>query len=327
MYLARTLNHRPRRYLLRQSVRKGDAMVSRDLFDLGSDPARYIVYPGGNAYYYAEELTDALNAQGIVSPDDALDKVLWDFLHPRVQRVISAFQRRSSRRPEVPAKEVERLHVFDRRRAYYLRTGRKLPQGARLPPAILRHLVNRSRDEIEQRFLRDERILHAREHAPYVYAIFDLAGFFRQAGEVLEPLDVPDLDHYFIDKICALNTDPNFWAGLPNTYALHPYLQRYAAMFFDATILRPSIEHDPMWDFINRHRTYRPPPSIRKKIQLTEKLFGVSWKQLKRMNRSALKRLYRRRVMKLHPDHGGNKQHFIQLTASYHHLLQRLRRT
>jgi hypothetical protein len=327
MYLARTLNRRPRRYILRQSVDEGGTIVSRDLFDLGSDPTRYIVYPGGNAYYYAEALTDALDAQGITSPDEDLDKVLWEFLHPRVQRVISAFQRRSSGRPAVPAEALERLHTFDRRRAYYLRTGRKLPQGARLPPAILRHLVHRSRDEIEQRFLRDEVILGARERAPYVYAIFDLQGFFRQAGQVLEPLDVPDLDDYFTDKICALNADINFWAGMPPTGALHPYLQRYAVMFFDATTLRPSIERDPMWDFINRHRTYRPPPSIRKKIQLTEKLFGVSWKQLKMMNRSALKRLYRRRVMRLHPDHGGDKQHFIQLTASYRHLLQRLRRS
>lgn len=326
MYLARTLNRRPTRYILRQSVNKGGTIVSRDLFDLGSDPSHYIVYPGGNAYYYTEALTDALDAQGIVSPDDALDRVLWDFLHPRIQRVISAFERKSSHRPLISAEAVERLHIFDRRRAYYLKTGRSLPHGARLPPAILRHLVNRSRDEIEQRFLWEENILPTREQAPYVYTIFDLKGFFRHTGERLEPLDVPDLDLYFTDKLCDLNADVKFWAGMPNTVALHPYLQRYATMFFDTTILRPSVERDHMRDFINRHRAYRPPPSIHKKIQLTEKLFGVSWKQLKMMNRSALKRLYRRRVMRLHPDHGGNKQHFIQLTASYRHLLQRLRR-
>jgi hypothetical protein len=326
MYLARTLNRRPTRYILRQSVREGDAMVSRDLFDLGSDPTRYIVYPGGNAYYYAEALTDALDAQGITSPDDALDKVMWDFLRPRVQRVISAFQRSSSQRSPTLKEELERLHTFDRRRAYFLRTGRLLPKGARLPPAILRHLVNRSRDEIEQRFLKEENIIPFRERAAYVYAIFDLKGFFRHSGERMEPLDVPDLDLYFTDRLCALNADLNFWAGMPVSRALQPYLQRYAVMFFDTTTLRPTAEQEPMWDFINRHRAYQPPPSIRKKIQLTEKLFGVSWKQLKMMNRSTLKRLYRRRVMRLHPDHGGDKQHFIQLTASYRHLLQRLRR-
>lgn len=326
MYLARTLSRRPTRYILRQSVRDGGVIVSRDLFDLGSDPTRYIVYPGGNAYYYAEALVDALDAQGIASPDDALDKVMWDFLHPRVQRVISAFQRRSSQRPVISKEAVARLHAFDRRRAYYLRTGRSLPQGVRLPPAICRHLVNRSRDEIEQRFWRDENALPVRERAPYVYAIFDLKGFFRHTAERMEPLDVPDLDLYFTDKLCGLNTDPDFWTGMSTTDALHPYLQRYAAMFFDTTMLHPAVEEERMWDFINRHRAYRPPPSIRKKIQLTEKLFGVSWKQLKMMHRSALKRLYRRRVMELHPDHGGDKQHFIQLTASYRHLLQRLRR-
>jgi hypothetical protein len=31
-------------------------------------------------------------------------------------------------------------------------------------------------------------------------------------------------------------------------------------------------------------------------------------------------------VMVLHPDHGGDKRDFIQLTASYRYLLQRIRR-
>lgn len=330
MYLARTPHSRPTRYVLRRSVREGEAIVSRDLFDLGSDPTRYIVYPGGNAYYYAEALTDALDAQGIASPDDALDRVLWDFLQPRIQRVISGFQRSPASRRTTAAAEAAKVHPFDRRRAYYLRTGRKLPPGAQLPPAMLRHLIGRSRDEIEQRFWTDERILRARERAPYTYAIFDLQGFFQKAGRALEVLDVPDLDLYFTDRICDLNGDTAFWAGLrPPTEipsALHPYLQRYAAMFFDYAIPRPSATRDRVREFIGRHRAYRPPPSIRKKIQLTEKLFGVSWKQLKKLNRSALKRLYRRRVMTLHPDHGGDKGHFIQLTASYRHLLQRLRR-
>jgi hypothetical protein len=327
MYLAQTLDRRPVRFILRHSVHEDGQMVSRDLFDLGSDPGRFIVYPGGNAYYYAEELMDALTAKGVASPDEGLDKVMWDFLSPRVQRVISAFQRTPARRRNPTAAEVDRLHPFDRQRAYYLRTGRRLPRGVTLPPTLLRHLVNRSRDEIEQRFLKDETILRARERAPYIYAIFDLQGFFQKVGQGLAPLDVPDLDRHFTDRVCTLNADPAFWTGMDRADALHPYLQRYAAMFFDYTIPRPSVERDRLREFINRHRAYRPPPAIRKKIQLTEKLFGVTWKQLKRMNRGALKRLYRRRVLKLHPDHGGDQKHFIQLTASYRYLLQRLRRS
>lgn len=329
MYLAQSLNRRPTRFFLRQSVREGEGFVSRDLFDLGSDPARYIVYPGGNAYYYAETLLDALDAQGIASADDALDRVLWDFLSPRVQRVISGFQREGSkgRGTDAGSTVEKKLHRFDRRRAYYLRTGRMLPKGAHLPPAILRHLIDRSRDEIEQCFLRDERILNDRQRAPYVYAIFDLKGFFKTAAtDAAASLDVPDLDLYFTDLICGLNADMSFWAGMDTTSALHPYLQRYATMFYDYTARRPSVEQERLWSFINRHRAYRPPPSIRKKIQLTEKLFGTTWKQLEKMNRSTLKRVYRQRVMELHPDHGGDKQQFIQLTASYRYLLQRLRR-
>lgn len=330
MYLAKILNRRPSHFLLRQSVRTGEGFICRDLFDLGSDPTRYIIYPGGNSYYYAEALLDALDAQGIVSADDDLDEVLWDFLDPRIQRVISGFQRRSTKRHDSGrrADSGENLHQFDRQRAYYLKTGRVLPKGARLPAVILHHLVDRSRDEIEQRFLKDESILHSRERASYVYAIFGLKGFFQKAPSQapMGLLDVPDLDLYFTDRICGLNSDPDFWAGMQTTEALHPYLQRYATMFYDATAQRPSVERERVWSFINRHRVYRPPPSIRKKIRHTEKLFGATWKQLQKMSRSALKRLYRGRVMELHPDHGGDKQDFIQLTASYRYLLQRLRR-
>lgn len=333
MYLAQTINRNPTRFVLRQSVAADDGFISRDLFDLGSDPRRFIVYPGGNAYYYAEVLMDALEAQGITSADDALDRVLWDFLHPRIQRVISGFQKADStyRRSGAKGDAINAPHRFDRQRAYYLRTGRMLPEGARLPPALLRQLVDRSRDEIEQRFLRDENVLRTRERAPYVYAIFGLKGFFQRAAAQaadadMGPLDVPDLDLYFTDRICDLNKDIGFWAGMQKTEALHPYLQRYAAMFYDSTAPRPSVEQERLWSFINRHRAYRPPPSILKKIQLSEKLFGATWKQLQKMSRSALKRLYRRRVMALHPDHGGDKQDFIQLTASYRYLLQRLRR-
>lgn len=330
MYLAKILNRQHTRFLLRQSVHTGDGFISRDLFDLGSDPRRYIVYPGGNSYYYAEALLDALDAQGIVSADDDLDEVLWDFLDPRIQRVISGFQRESTKRrsSDARANSGENLHQFDRQRAYYLRTGRVLPKGARLPPAILRHLVDRSRDEIEQRFLRDESILRSRERASYVYAIFGLKGFFQKTSSqaAMGPLDVPDLDLYFTDRICGLNSDPDFWVGMQTTDALHPYLQRYATMFYDTTALRPWVEQERIWSFINRHRAYRPPPSILKKIRHTEKLFGTTWKQLQKMSRSALKRLYRGRVMALHPDHGGDKRDFIQLTASYRYLLQRLRR-
>jgi hypothetical protein len=34
-------------YYIRESYQDGDTFLSRDLFDLGTDPAEYIIYAGG----------------------------------------------------------------------------------------------------------------------------------------------------------------------------------------------------------------------------------------------------------------------------------------
>jgi hypothetical protein len=52
MYLARLPeNSNGCRYLIRQSYADGNCYRSRDLFDLGDDPSRFIVYVGGNGFY------------------------------------------------------------------------------------------------------------------------------------------------------------------------------------------------------------------------------------------------------------------------------------
>ncbi len=50
------------RYFIRESYRDGKCLRSRDLFDLGTDPSQYIVYPGGNAFYIDETVDDRLRA-------------------------------------------------------------------------------------------------------------------------------------------------------------------------------------------------------------------------------------------------------------------------
>jgi hypothetical protein len=129
------------------------------------------------------------------------------------------------------------------------------------------------------------------------------------------------LDGYFIDRLCRLNVDPDFTAGLPQFQGLYEHLVKYAVMYFDAETTHFLNHPDYIQDFINRHRVYVPPPKVRMKIREAERLFGHPWKELQAMSRSALTRCYRQRALKYHPDHGGEEDVFRRLTTYYKALL------
>ena len=97
MYLARKQKGNETHYSIRESFREDGCWKSRHLFDLGTDPAEYIVYPGGHSYYYHESIEEALAEKGASPGLDDLDTIFWDFLDPEVQRVILGFQRPASR--------------------------------------------------------------------------------------------------------------------------------------------------------------------------------------------------------------------------------------
>lgn len=61
MYLARKMVNGSLQYFIRETYRDGDLLRSRDLFDLGPNPARYIIYPGGNSFYIDEVIEDPLD--------------------------------------------------------------------------------------------------------------------------------------------------------------------------------------------------------------------------------------------------------------------------
>ena len=100
MYLARTTTERPTRFFIRETYQEGDLLKSRSVFDLGTDPSRYIVYPGGRGFYFDEKMEETLHDQGLNPTQDDLDHIFWEFLDPAIKRVINGFQRtRKSKRP------------------------------------------------------------------------------------------------------------------------------------------------------------------------------------------------------------------------------------
>ena len=331
MYLARHIIKGKPHYSIRQSYQANENYLSRELFDLGPNPADYIVYPGGNAFYIDEGVTDRLDALGVCCPDDVLENIFWPFLKPEIRRALEGFRRRGKRsrviNPSVErASSASDYHIFDRRRIYFLRFGRMDQSGlARLPVKLFRVLQQKSRDEIEQKFLEMETILKPHEYKAYTYVIFNLQSFFTEwfAKETPQMLDQGKVDEYFVDEICNLNQDTTFWGGMQVGDQLHEYLTRYAVMYFDFDYARKSFMQEYLRNFIDSRRDYRPSfQSISVTLTEASTVFEKSKSELKQMSRRDFARLYRRRAQKLHPDKGGDHEQFVRLTRAYYDLLK-----
>lgn len=305
-------------------------MRSRELFSLGTNPAQFIIYPGGNAFYIDPVIEDHLHEKGIEAEYDELEDVFWEFIRPDIKRAVEPFRlrqkRTSDRRAGGPALASEEYHLFDRRRLYFLRTGRSDQRRIGLVPArLFSVLADKSRDEIEQAFLMSEPILRPAEIKTYVYTIFDLPRYFTESFARMAPhlLDQSSVDNFFIKEVCRLNDDKRFWNGFEKEPRLHEYLARYVIMFFDYDFNPGGLLEEYLRDTINSKRRYHP-PSSRNTVSLEEagRLFNINGPELKKMGRRDLARLYRKRAMKLHPDTGGTHDRFVKLTEAYHDLMK-----
>lgn len=331
MYLARLSdNHSRRRYIIRQSYPEGGCYRSRDLYDLGSDPSRYIVFPGGNSFYIDTAVQAAIAEQGVVVSQFDLEPIFIPFLPPHIRRVIDGFDRKA-RNPE-PLQDcppADSLHRFDRYRLHFLKLGRvdSRDMGS-APDRFYARLQGKSRDEIEHDFIAAERILKPEELVHYTYQIFDLQGYFSEgfARSHPEGLDQQRMDRFFIACLCRLNQDAQFWMGNDAVVGLQPHLVRYAIMYFDHCFAVRDPLRQFARDFMNRHRVHRPPEQIRLSIAESARLLGVTPDHLKKMDRRLLTRQYRKRALRHHPDKGGDAQTFVKLNAAYHRLLKRMGR-
>lgn len=330
MYLARTTLERHTRFSIRSTYRDGSVLRSRTVFDLGTDPSRFIVYPGGRGYYFDEAMEEELRSQGLDPTQDEMDRIFWEFLDPEIKRAINGFQRTSRKGATGGDTTGERVHIFDRRRVHYLKFAQTDQRNlARMPAKLFRHLNGKSRDEIEQCFLSEERILKRHELKRYVCTIFDLLPAFREISRrfTAQPLQsdaVRDsMDHAFIDAVCRLADDRVFWKGTHAAPVLQEYLVRYVIFYFDNEFPIRSPLEGFLNDFMNRHRRYVPPKKVRLSMEEAGRLFKTDWKTLERMDAKTLTKLYRRQALRHHPDQGGDKKKFIRLTALYKHLMQR----
>ncbi len=333
MYLAEQTIQGRKNYIIRDSLYNPETNCwqSRDLFDLGRSPWKYIQYPGGNAFYIEESVSEQLAAKGAEYDPCDLEELFWRFIRKEIRQKIEQFHCRGRRRSRKIKKKnlaEHQVQVFDRRRIYYLRCGvvdqRKI---GRLPLRYFKGLLNKSRDEIEQYILQLEKSLPLGEYKQYVYVIFDLQRYFKAspARSIPQALDQDELDRYFIKDLCRLQRDEFFWAGFAERDELQDYLVRYAVMFFDYEFDGGSAWDEYLQNFINSRRFYRP-PSPQTTVVMTEivEIFGETEEDLQAMEKSELTKLFRQKAHELHPDKGGEHDAFVRLAEAYKELLRKM---
>jgi hypothetical protein len=332
VYLASKKINDQIQYVIRESYQQQNCYLSRDLVELGPDPAHYIIYPGGNAFYIDESIADRLLDMGVEKSLDELEDIFWRFVHPEIRRVLEPFRRREDRHRTNRRKQARQemiqspLHIFDKRRAHYLKFGQTDQRNIeRVPLKMFRGLFHKSRDEIEHRLMDMEAALSPREYKTYTYTIFDLQRYFHQSFAISNPqmLSQAKVDEHFIEQICRLNLDPIFWAGMEANDRLHDFLVRYVLMYFDYDYAPGSFMEDYLQQFINSRREYRPPhKSAAASLKEAGAILGISAVNLKKMSRQELIRLYRRKAQELHPDKGGDHDQFVSLAEAYHELIK-----
>ena len=334
MYLARN-QAGPRRYhyVLRESYADGDLFRSRDLADLGPDPGTLFVYTGETSFHIDETLVRRLGELGVTASYTELEDLLFPFLDPYLKARLQPFRDRHRHRGWRPAgaalrrRALEETHAVDRRRLHFLRLGRTSAETVDKTAALYTVLLDKSRDEIEQLIHAREQALPPREIQQYLFAAFDLERFFAEsyARSMPQALDRGRLDELFVEEVCRLAADPDFWRGYPRSGRLPEPLVRYLILYFDTTPDEPVrfARFDRSSRARRFHRTAYADTG-RMSRQQAAQLFGLDGDRLASLSRRELIRLYRRKAHELHPDKGGDTDRFVRLTAAYEELLSSL---
>ena len=333
MYIKRDMSGD--RYFLCESYWEEDCWKSRVLVDLGHDPERYVEYPGGNSFYFKEELEDTLHHMGVKYSIQELERLFLPFMDPEIRRIYEMFDRgqRPSKWKGLSKEELFRrqkgLHSFDKRRLHYLRCGRvNIGNLEARAWGFLNVLLDKSRDEIETLIQEMEMELPPHEILPYIYTSLNMQRHFLHLLTRFHPwaMDQEKLDHFFLEDLCRLNQDPLFFRGVDShdPDVLHPYLRRYAELYFAGVVFEPPLGHNMGDDFIGTFRFYRRTPP-RKGLTLDQKeackKLGISWEEFPKMTRQELARAFRVKAKEVHPDAGGRKEEFVEIKEAYEVLI------
>jgi len=335
MYLSHTVVGLSVRYSIRKSFydETEDSYTYREIYDLGDKPSEYIERLADNAFCFNEELEEAVSLECKGDPTVVLEDLLQEFLPHEEMRRGSNFRRRSYRKLSVlTPDEIEELHknihIFDRRRLYYIRYG-AVDQSRiyRVNEKLYRPLLYKCRDEKEFYIKNLERSLKAVDFKKYIYVIFNLQKDFSESYSAFMPeaLIQKNIDDSFLREVCRLNKDQMFWQDGEYSSFLRYHLRDYVMRFFDSDFQGRSFAYDYYRSFRSQHRNFRW-PERREKISddETSEAFGEKIDILRSLKKSELARLFRRKAKEHHPDSGGEPERFIKLLAAYEELKRKL---
>jgi len=319
-------------YILRESVSSGKQRIHHDLFDLGPFPGAWINYPGGNAWYVDENLEATISQACQKFDPDTLEELFWPWVRPDIRQAVAFFRSRPGSSgslgspPRLTAAEkqdISRLtHAFDKRRTHFLKFG-NMDQGPLpgMPAVLFKNLQEKSRDEIEQGFMVQEKTLEPSNLKSYVYTIFDLQSFFQGmlAKQMPHALDQHKVETFFLKEICRIN---KHLFGL--TSHLHAYMVRYLIMFFDNDYAHSLLLEEMERAFRFRHRSFNQPPPQAFSGRKARSLFKITKEEFKTLNKRGLRKIYRKLAREHHPDRGGSHSQFVELNNAYQILVEKL---
>jgi hypothetical protein len=334
MYMALVTTQGKTTYILRESIVSGEQRIHHDLFDLGPSPGAWINYPGGNAWYVDENLEAAISRACQHFDPDLLEELFWPWVRRDIRQAVSFFRNRpgstdapgAAATPRLTASEKETLarltQAFDKRRAHFLKFG-NMDQGplVNMPPVLFKNLQKKSRDEIEQGFMVQEKALAPSDLKSYVYTIFDLQSFFQGAlaKQMPQALDQNKVETFFLEEICRVNRR---LFGLSSH--LHAYMVRYLIMFFDNDYAHTLLLEEMERAFRFRHRSVNQPPPKAFSARKARSLFKITQEEFKTLDKRRLKKIYRKLAREHHPDRGGSHRQFVEINNAYQILVEKL---
>ncbi|MBL4902853.1 DnaJ domain-containing protein [Desulfocapsa sp. AH-315-G09] len=333
IYLHRTVLTRPPLYSLRLSFWDIEQHCFRTskLFDLGTEPEEFLHYPNDTCFQLDTDLVYRIEKLCGRDMETELEHLLWPFVDPTVQRKMDHFffrgagQVRLQKGSKLLSFDGQAPHVFDKRRLHFLRFG-STNQGRifQMPPRLEAKLLDRSRDELEQFFLKEEAELRETEFKTYLYTALNLQKHFTEnfARRFPQALPAEKIDNTFVKELCLLNDDKNFWQERTDFSKLPDYLIRYLILFFDS-IPRRNRGFEQAAEFQGQYRQFhRPERKYTVSKDEIATLFGESAETLRKADKKEIIRLYRQKAKSIHPDTGGDHEEFVKLTEAYEELLR-----